>query len=161
MIAPATAVPHWPLPQFGDLVWCRFPYGGQPINARHPCLVIDVYSEAGKDPEVMVAGGTSANKNGQWTRKLKPSDFLLQGPVLLPAGLSNPTAIQFEADAVTTLPWNATYFVVVAPKTTPVIGRIDVSRNPLNTAFLNAGRAGNLKDLVQAEKARVVTKKTP
>jgi hypothetical protein len=149
------AAPNWPLPRFGDLVWCRFPFGGQPTNARHPCLVIDVYVEVGRDPEVLLIGGTSANKNNQWTRTPKPSDFLLQGAELQPAGLSNPTVIQFEPDAITTLPWNGNYFVAVFPKSTPIMGRINLANNPLKAAFQNAGRAANLKNLIETEQARV------
>jgi hypothetical protein len=155
------AAPHWPLPRFGDLVWCRFPFGGQPTNARHPCLVIDVYVEADRDPEVLLIGGTSANKNNQWTRTPKPSDLLLQGAQLQPTGLSNPTVIQFEADAITTLPWNGNYFVAVFPKSTPIMGNINLANNPLKTAFQKAGRVANLKSLIEAEQARVQAIRAP
>lgn len=151
------ATPQWPLPRFGDLVWCRFPFGGQPTNARHPALVIDIYKEENADPEVLLIGGTSANKKGSWTRSIKPTDFILQGAVLAPAGLTNPTAIQFEAGAITTLPWNDTYFVAVAPKLTPVMGCLaaELQKNPLQTTWRNVGQAAGLKQLLLAEQARV------
>jgi hypothetical protein len=151
------AAPRWPLPKFGDLVWCRFPFGGNPTNARHPALVMDIYIEEGADPHVLLIGGTSAHKKGVWTRSIKPTDFVLQGSVLTPAGLTNPTAIQFEADAITTLPWGDTYFVAVAPKLTPIMGSIQLAltRNPLKAAFQAAGQAADLKQLINAEQARV------
>ncbi|RYX90901.1 MAG: hypothetical protein EOO28_27950 [Comamonadaceae bacterium] len=117
---------------------------------------------------VLVAGGTSANKSGDWSRPLKPTDWLLQTPeVLRDAGLTNFTAIQFrgaEIDALSglmtggtllTLPYNDDFFVAVAPKQTPVAGSVDIQNNAqLRASFVVAGKAAGLKQLLQREMDR-------
>lgn len=117
--------------------------------------MIAVYEEENLEPSVLLFGGTSANKSNQWTRRLKPTDFVLQGAALAPAGLSNPMAIQFEAGAIATLPWNDTYFLCVNPKRTPIMGHIDVTSEPLKTTFRKAGTAAGLRSLFEIEQARV------
>jgi len=142
----------WKLPEYFDIVWCRFPYGGQPTGARHPCLVVGVGAA-----EVMVVGGTSAGKNGRWTRGITQTDFVLQDPASLKrAGLTNPTAFQFEAATIATLPFNDTFFVAVPPKNSPVCGCVDLSQDAKAlAAFMSAGKTAGLRKLLDDEISRV------
>lgn len=157
----------WPAPREMDIVWCKFPYGGQPVGNRHPCLVLGIaHSTAGGPISVLVAGGTSASKDGTWVRVLQPTDFVLQQlDALKSAGLSNRTAFQFEGIMVDqsgtmtggtlmTLPYTDEYFVAVAPATTPVVGRLDLKKASVLEALVAAGKAANLKKLIALEEKR-------
>lgn len=128
----------WRAPGPFDVVWCRFPYQG---GARHhPCLVLLV-GEDGMQPGgvwLVVAGGTSANQQGQWRRKIKPSDFVLQGDAATRAGLVNPTAFQLDAGVVLKLPWTTDFFDPAPGKRTPVMGAVDFSSERMRTLFKNA-----------------------
>lgn len=157
----------WSRPEELEVVWCRFPYGGHASAARHPCLVLSVSQP---DPSgcwvVIVAGGTSANKDGQWTRHIKNTDFVLQQTsVLKHAGLTSATAFQFEppqmdndgsmsGGTILTLPYTDEYFVVVYPASTPVVGRVDLGNEPVYGAFRFAAVAASLQGILDQEKAR-------
>lgn len=165
----------WPSPHFGDVVWCRFPYGGEPTTVRHPCLVLETSTNT-KTGEVVliVAGGTSSNKSGTWEKRPSNTDFLVQPPHIKNSGLSHATKFNFEplvfdsdgvmlAGAVLTLPYNEEYFVVISPSMTPVSGKLDILNTAqLREAFVNASKNANLKQTLEQEKARYAKQpKTP
>lgn len=157
----------WPALDGLEIIWCLFPYRGHKDAKRHPCLALDV-SEPDRSGAtfVIVSGGASANKAGKWVRPIDHADFVLQLPEeLREAGLSNPTAFRFEALAVDsaghmtggtilTLPYTEDYFVAVPPKSTPVIGSVDLKRARTRDAFKAAAQASNLQRLLAEEQAR-------
>ena len=81
------------------------------------------------------AGGTSANKLGQWLRKIKPADFVLQGDAVTRAGLTNPTAFQLQAQFVLKLPWSPDWFSAAPGKKSPVMGRVDIASERMRYLF--------------------------
>ncbi|MBC7379436.1 MAG: hypothetical protein H7346_18615 [Burkholderiaceae bacterium] len=165
-------MPAWPTPKQFDIVWCKFPYNGHPSAQRHPCLILTIADEqAGSPLYLIVAGGTSANKQGRWIRASKATDFVVQEPGLLKAaGLANATAFLFEAfktqadgvmtgGSLLTLPYTDDFFVAVAPAKTPVIGKLDLGNAKVKDAFIKAGKAARLRALLEAEQARYATNK--
>lgn len=158
----------WPLPKFGQVVWCRFPYGGNSTTQRHPCLILHAGVDAKNRIWVVVAGGTSANKNGLWKRQVREIDFLLQGDELIAAGLQNPTIFQFETPvpdangqfiggSLLALAYDPSYFVVLPGKQTPVIGEIDLQSAPTREKFVRAGKAAKLSELIKQEYQRCLS----
>jgi hypothetical protein len=157
---------NWACPQFGDVLCCRFPYGGQASTERHPCLVLETSQVQEGMIRLILAGGSSSNKSGRWEKPPSPVDFLVQGPHLRPAGLAHPTKFRFEAvkfaedgevcaGTVLTLPYTQDFFVAVAPTMTPKAGHIDISgQASVREAFLQASKAANLKEILDTEKAR-------
>jgi hypothetical protein len=156
------------MPKFGQIVWCCFPYNGNLTTQRHPCLILHAGVDAKNQIWVVLAGGTSANKNGLWKRSIKEVDFLLQGDELMAAGLQNPTIFRFEAPvfdvnekfiggSLLALPYDASYFVVLATKQTPVIGEIDLQNAPTREKFVRAGKAAKLAELIKQEYQRALS----
>ena len=156
----------WPRPQFGDVVWCRFPYGGEQTMARHPCLVLYVSADAQGQAWLMLAGGSSSNKSGNWERLPASTDLLVQGKYLQAAGLQHATAFHFEAPqcaadgslmagTVMTLPYTEDYFLAVHPAVSPRAGRLEIlTRAPLREAFAQAAKNANLCKMMKQEKQR-------
>ena len=135
----------WKAPASFDVVWCRFPYPGGGAR-HHPCLVLQVGNEPHERGKIwtVVVGGTSANKQGQWLRKIKPTDFVLQGAAATRAGLLNPTAFQLEPAFVLKLPWTADCFDPALGKMSPVMGSVDISSERMRTLF-KAAAGGEFK----------------
>lgn len=159
----------WPLPKFGDVVWCCFPYNGTPTANRHPCLVLHTGSNTDGNQWVIVAGGTSAQKNGTWKRPIKANDFLIQSDAMTNAGLTNPTAFSFEAatfdvngnqtgGTILTLPYNETYFAPVGLNNTPKIGAVNFEQAHTKENFKKTGSASNLPTIVKLEGERYALK---
>jgi hypothetical protein len=157
---------NWPHPKFGDVVWCRFPYGGDQTTERHPCLVLEAGSNSAGQVALIVAGGSSSNKSGGWEKPPAETDFLVQSPFLQAAGLAHPTKFNFEplrfdsekimiAGAVMTLTYDEDYFVSVQPSMTPKGGHLDIAKQArLRDAFFSAAMHANLKQTIEQEKER-------
>lgn len=130
----------FPLPESGDLVWCRFPNEGFPGPGPkpRPALVMDVGRLRG-EPAVEVIYGTS-----QKLDRLYPGEFAItpedKGAFDL-SGLSFPT--KFNAGRSVYLPYNDEWFAV-APGTpfgqTPQLGVLHPSLLPRVVAAARAGR---------------------
>ncbi|WP_371434647.1 hypothetical protein [Polaromonas sp.] len=157
----------WPAPNQLDVVWCYFPYGGEPAASLHPAIVLTTGKTDDDDtPTVIVVGGTSANKGGTWLRTPGPNDFLLQeAKALARAGLQQPTLfqfqpLQFDADGdmvsgtVLGLPYTEAFFLPIGPKSTPVIGKVDLNDALTKEKFGNAVKAANLQAILTAEMTR-------
>ncbi len=120
----------FPLPEPGDLVWCRFPNAGFPGPGPkpRPALVIDVGKLRG-EPAVEVIYGTS-----QKLDRLYPGEFAItpeDGSAFELSGLSYPT--KFDAGRSTYLPFNDEWFAVApgAPYgQTPKLGVLHPSLLP-------------------------------
>jgi hypothetical protein len=99
----------YPLPEAGEIVWCRFPYRGfsVPGPKPRPALVLDI-GELRGDPAVEVAYGTS--------RKLErtdPGEFAItpgDGDAFAASGLSYPT--KFDVARALFLPYGEEWFAV-------------------------------------------------
>lgn len=140
----------WPAPQIGDVVWCYFPYPDGP--KRHPALILDVDITA-KPLQVIVSGGTSAQKGGV-QRKQTASDLLIKkGDVCLAAtGLENSTMFHFKSDGVLRLIYDEQCFWP-QPGGTPRIGKLNAQDPAVQAAVQRAAKAANL--LMTLEKLRV------
>ncbi len=100
----------WPLPDAGDLVWCRFPEWPQrtPGPKPRPALVLSVLTRA-DGSSVRVVHGTSQRldrlRSGEFAilRSVHPAAYQL-------AGLSFDTKFDFKASLE--LPWSDRYFGV-------------------------------------------------
>lgn len=120
----------FPLPEPGDLVWCRFPNEGFPGPGPkpRPSLVIDVGRLRG-EPAVEVIYGTS-----QKLDRLYPGEFAItpeDGGAFDLSGLSYPT--KFNAGRSVYLPCNDEWFAVApgAPfGQTPKLGVLHPSLLP-------------------------------
>ena len=100
---------RFPLPEPGDIVFCRFPQVGalRPGPKSRPALVLQVgFVEA--EPYVHVAYGTSRK-----TDELYPGEFLMSpedGQAFAASGLSLST--KFDLGKSVDLPYNETWFSV-------------------------------------------------
>ena len=99
----------FPLPEPGDIVWCRFPHEGfaEPGPKPRPALVVDIGSLRG-EPAIEVIYGTS-----QKLGRLYPGEFAItteDGDAFALSGLSHPT--KFDAGRPVHLPYNDEWFAV-------------------------------------------------
>lgn len=99
----------FPLPEAGDIVWCRFPHRGfaVPGPKPRPALVIDVGRLHG-EPAIEVIYGTS-----QKLDRLYPGEFAItleDGDRYLVAGLDRPT--KFDMRRTVFLPYSDEWFAV-------------------------------------------------
>jgi hypothetical protein len=98
----------WPLPEIGDIIWCRFPQRPRdlPGPKSRPALVLAVSDD---DSVIKVAYGTSQHLNrmlsGEFAirKQDNPSAYLL-------AGLSYDT--KFDLRNIANIPWNNDFFEV-------------------------------------------------
>lgn len=100
---------HFPLPQAGDIVWCRFPHSGFPGPGPkpRPALVVDVGDLVGV-PAVEVAHGTS-----QKLDRLYPGEFAVtpeDGVCFSVSGLDRPT--KFDLARPKYLPYTDAWFAI-------------------------------------------------
>ena len=99
----------FPLPEAGDIVWCRFPKEGlaEPGPKPRPALVVDIGNLRG-EPAVEVIYGTS-----QKLDRLYPGEFAIttaDGDAFALSGLSFPT--KFDTGRAVYLPYNDVWFAV-------------------------------------------------
>ena len=99
----------FPLPQAGDIVWCRFPQRGLPTPGPkpRPALVVDI-GRLRDEPAVEVIYGTSRKLD-----QLYPSEFSISpedGEAFAASGLSYPT--KFDTARAVFLPYNDEWFAV-------------------------------------------------
>jgi hypothetical protein len=102
---------YFPLPQAGDIVWCRFPHRGLSVPGPkpRPALVVDI-GRLRDEPAIEVIHGT--------TRKLErlyPGEFSIageDGDAFAASGLSYPT--KFDTARPVFLPYNDEWFAVPA-----------------------------------------------
>jgi PemK-like, MazF-like toxin of type II toxin-antitoxin system len=97
----------FPLPDAGDIVWCRFPHKGfaVPGPKPRPALVVDDGDLRG-DPAVVVVYGTS-----QKLDRLYPNEFAVtpdDGDRFLVSGLDRPT--KFDMAHTVFLPYSDEWF---------------------------------------------------
>lgn len=130
----------FPLPEAGDIVWCRFPHAGttSPGLKPRPALVVDVGRMRG-EPAVEVIHGTS-----QKTDRLYPGEFAItpaDGDAFAHSGLSYPT--KFDTARPVFLPYNEEWFDI-APDTpygqTPKLGVLHPSLLRRVQAAARAGK---------------------
>lgn len=99
----------FPLPEVGDIAWCRFPHRGIPgpgLKPR-PALVVDI-GRLRDEPAVEVIYGTSRKVD-----RLYPGEFAItpeDGDAFSAAGLSYPT--KFDTARSVFLPYNDEWFSV-------------------------------------------------
>lgn len=116
-----------PLPEVGDIVWCRFPHQGLPGPGPkpRPALVVDV-GRLRDEPAVEVIYGTS-----QKVDRLYPGEFAItpeDGDAFTASGLSYAT--KFDTGRSVFLPYNDEWFGVApdAPHgQTPKLGLLHPS----------------------------------
>jgi hypothetical protein len=101
----------FPLPQAGDIAWCRFPHRGAfvPGPKPRPALVIDI-GRLRDEPAVEVIYGTSRK-----LERLYPGEFSIapeDGDAFAASGLSYPT--KFDTARSVFLPYNDEWFSVPA-----------------------------------------------
>ncbi len=99
----------FPLPQAGDIVWCRFPHRGLSVPGpkRRPALVVDI-GRLRDEPAVEVIYGTSRRLD-----RLYPGEFSItpeDGDAFIASGLSYPT--KFDAARSVFLPYNDEWFAI-------------------------------------------------
>lgn len=99
----------FPLPDAGDIVWCRFPHRGfaAPGPKPRPALVVDV-GDLRREPAVEVAYGTSQKGD-----RLYPGEFAIapdDGDRFLIAGLDRPT--KFDMRRLVFLPYCDEWFAI-------------------------------------------------
>jgi hypothetical protein len=103
------AASAFPLPDLGDIVYCRFPQNlGKPGPKPRPALVIGIGEFADHTMAVVVAYGTS-----QKTNQLHSGEFLISpadGAAYQAAGLSYPT--KFNLTLRATVPYTDEWFRV-------------------------------------------------
>ena len=99
----------FPLPDAGDIVWCRFPHRGftVPGPKPRPALVVDV-GELRGEPAVEVVYGTSQKLDRLYSDEfaITPND----GDRFLVAGLDRPT--KFDMTRTVFLPYSDEWFAV-------------------------------------------------
>lgn len=114
----------WPLPNPGQIVWCRFPNRdpADPTLKNRPALVVSVMDQA-QPPRLRVAYGTT-----QRPIPYGPGEFLIQLPAhLAQAGLVSVT--KFSMRNLVVLDWTPVWFGL-APRaggifdTTPTMGTL-------------------------------------
>jgi PemK-like, MazF-like toxin of type II toxin-antitoxin system len=99
----------YPLPDAGDIVWCRFPHRGfaAPGPKPRPALIVDI-GELRGNPAVEVVYGTS-----QKLDRLYPGEFSIapeDGDRFLVAGLDRPT--KFDLARSIFLPFSDEWFAI-------------------------------------------------
>jgi hypothetical protein len=104
-----TVARFFPLPQAGDIVWCRFPHRelSGPGLKPHPALVVDI-GRLRDEAAVEVVYGTSRKLD-----RLFPGEFAItpeDGDAFAASGLSYPT--KFDAHHSVFLPYNEEWFSV-------------------------------------------------
>ena len=130
----------FPLPQVGDLVWCRFPHEGltRPGPKPRPALVIAVGELRGA-PAIEVLYGTSRKLDRLYAGEFSvtPED----GAAFTLSGLSYPT--KFDTTRPVFLPLNDEWFAVApgAPHgQTPKLGVLHPALLPRIKAAARAGK---------------------
>lgn len=98
----------WPLPEAGQIVWCRFPDvpALRPGRKPRPALILRVFDNDAPIYRVLVAYGTS-----QKTERLYAGEFRIapeDGEAFALAGLSYPT--RFALALHVELPYTDTWF---------------------------------------------------
>ena len=101
----------FPLPQAGDIVWCRFPHRGLSVPGPkpRPALVVDI-GRLRDEPAVEAIYGTSRKLD-----RLYPGEFYIaqeDGDAFAASGLSHPT--KFDTARSVLLPYNDEWFSVPA-----------------------------------------------
>jgi len=101
----------FPLPQAGDIVWCRFPHRGLSVPGPkpRPALVVDI-GRLRDEPAVEAIYGTSRKLD-----RLYPGEFYIaqeDGDAFAASGLSHPT--KFDTARSVFLPYNDEWFSVPA-----------------------------------------------
>jgi hypothetical protein len=99
----------FPLPDAGDIIWCRFPYRGfsVPGPKARPALVVDL-GRLRDEPAVEVIFGTSRKVD-----HLYPGEFLIapdDGTAFAASGLSFSTKFDFTRSVY--LPYHDQWFAV-------------------------------------------------
>ncbi|MGH8704174.1 MAG: hypothetical protein ACREUO_02030 [Burkholderiales bacterium] len=99
----------FPLPQAGDIVWCRFPHRGLSVPGPkpRPALVVDV-GRLRDQPAVEAIYGTSRK-----VELLYPGEFSIgpeDGDAFAASGLSYPT--KYDTARSVFLPYNDAWFAV-------------------------------------------------
>ena len=130
----------FPLPQAGDIVWCRFPHRGlsMPGPKPRPALVIDI-GRLGEQPAVEAIYGTSRK-----LERLYPGEFSItqeDGDAFVASGLSYPT--KFDTARSVFLPYDDEWFAVPAGAPygqTPTLGVLHPSLVKRARAAFNAAR---------------------
>jgi hypothetical protein len=131
----------FPLPQAGDIVWCRFPYTGLSVPGPkpRPALVVDI-GRLRDEPAVEVIYGTSRK-----LERLYPGEFSIaeeDGNAFAVSGLSYST--KFDTARSVFLPFNDEWFAVApgAPHgQTPRLGVLHPSLLRRVKAAFGAGRS--------------------
>jgi mRNA-degrading endonuclease toxin of MazEF toxin-antitoxin module len=132
----------WPLPEPGDIVWCRFPQRprDKPGPKPRPALVLKVVQRE-DGHEVVVAYGTS-----QGVSRLVAGQFAIRkqdsAAAYAQVGLSYDTKFDFHQTVA--LPWESTFFdVPPVPRhgSTPKLGSLHASLvKAAQAAFRSASR---------------------
>jgi len=130
----------FPLPQAGDIVWCRFPHWGLPTPGPkpRPALVVDI-GRLRNEPAVEVAYGTS-----QKIDRLYAGEFSIveeDGDAFAASGLTYAT--KFDTLRSVFLPYHDEWFAVPpgAPHgQTPKLGVLHPSLLHRAKAAYDAGR---------------------
>ena len=130
----------FPLPDVGDIVWCRFPLEGfaSPGPRARPGLVVNVGDLRG-EPAVEIIYGTS-----QKLDRLYPGEFAItreDAGAFAHSGLSYPT--KFDTSRAVFLPYNEQWFAIApgAPHgQTPQLGVLHPSLLPRVKAAVRAAR---------------------
>jgi mRNA-degrading endonuclease toxin of MazEF toxin-antitoxin module len=99
----------FPLPQAGDIVWCRFPHQdfSAPGPKPRPAIVVDI-GRLRDEPAVEVVYGTSRK-----LERLYPGEFSItpeDGDAFVVSGLNYPT--KFDTARSVFLPYNDEWFAV-------------------------------------------------
>jgi hypothetical protein len=130
----------FPLPQAGDIVWCRFPHRGLSVPGPkpRPALVVDIGRLRG-EPAVEAIYGTSRK-----LERLYPGEFSItreDGDAFAASGLSYPT--KFDTARSVFLPYDDEWFAVPAGAPcgqTPTLGVLHPSLVKRARAAFNAAR---------------------
>jgi hypothetical protein len=102
-------VRFFPLPQAGDIVWCRFPHRGLPVPGPkpRPALVVDIGRLRG-EAAVEVFYGTSQKLDHLYAGEFSITQE--DGDAFVASGLSYPT--KFDTARSVFLPFNDEWFAV-------------------------------------------------
>jgi hypothetical protein len=130
----------FPLPQAGDIVWCRIPHRGLSVPGPkpRPALVVDIGRLRG-EPAVEAIYGTSRK-----LERLYPGEFSItreDGDAFAASGLSYPT--KFDTARSVFLPYDDEWFAVPAGAPygqTPTLGVLHPSLVKRARAAFNAAR---------------------
>lgn len=110
---------------------CYFPYPDSSRYQRHPALVLATTHDSNGKLYLVIAGGTSAQKEPLDHKSIAAHELLVsRSDRSFPStGLERSTKFQLNFENTIILPYNSDYFVVGAGKTTPVIGNLNHSND--------------------------------